>query len=220
MSRAANAGQSTPTFNAQRCFLEADRFAKAAYTLASKFTGLSDHPDYQGKEPFLPIVLYDGKQHLVMGFSPDREGTPHDMDYLGPYVVNGALAVELYLKCLCALSVGAASVRRVHKLNELYLQLSTSCRRRLSDRFEGVLVPADMYMNIAAQLRAHVNDFRWDIDYVLTNSASSFVEYRYAHDSRLGWFVGYREVRLAVRAEILSIDPSLASYGKPGLVTP
>ena len=204
-------------FDLRRCFMEAERFAKAAYTLCTRFTGLPDGQGALDRALFLPSVVFDGLEHRCYYSRPPGRNPPDDMDYVGPYAMNGALAIELYLKSLLVLSLGPSAAKRIHQFDILYESLPLGTQRRLEGHFQAALLPKDQFDMVAVSIREIVADFHWELSYLLTQSSSAFVQFRYAHDLHWGWFAGFREARIAIRHEILHLDPTLASPPKPGV---
>jgi hypothetical protein len=195
--------------DAKRCFVSAERFARAAYTLSAKFTLDADGPGALENARLLPSIAETPRGHFV--FAAGR--MQGDMGYVDGYVVMAALSLELYLKALAAVS--GASIRG-HELDRLFDALPWEVRKRANDLFLQQLRPPEVFEAIASKLREEILDFVWELPAVLSRSADAFVRFRYPHDTKWTSFVGFREARLALRAEILRIRPEWANLGDAG----
>ncbi len=187
----------------KRCFLSAARFARAAYSLSAKFTLDSDGPGALDSAAFLPSIVRGPAEHIIVAASPMKG----DMGYVDSYVVTASLSLELYLK---ALAVVSGRATRGHDLHRLFSELPKEVQERACKSFLQLLRPPEKFADIAAKLREYVPTFVWELPAVLKISADAFVSFRYAHDTRLTSFVGFREARIALRTEILRLRPDWA----------
>lgn len=187
----------------KRCFLSAGRFARAAYSLSTKFTLDSDGSGAIDNAAFLPSIVGGPTEHIVVAASPMKG----DMGYVDSYVVTASLSLELYLKTLAAVS---GSATRGHALHTLFSALPSEVQERACKSFLRLLRPQTVFADIAAKLREYDSAFVWELPTVLKMSADAFVTFRYAYDTRLTSFVGFREARIALRTEILRLRPNWA----------
>jgi hypothetical protein len=191
------------TIDPKRCFLSAERFARAAYSLSTKFTLDSDRPGAIDNAAFLPSIVGGPTEHIVVAASPMKG----DMGYVDSYVVTASLSLELYLKTLAAVS---GSATRGHDLHTLFSALPNEVQERACKSFLRLLRPQTVFADIAAKLREYDSAFVWELPAVLKMSADAFVTFRYAYDTKSTSFVGFREARIALRTEILRLRPDWA----------
>lgn len=121
--------------------------------------------------------------------------------------MTASLLLELYLKALAAVFGGAT---HGHDLHRLFSALPSEVQTRACNSFLQLLKPPKAFADVAAKLREYDSSFVWELPAVLKLSADAFVTFRYAHDTRLTSFVGFREARIALRTEILRLRPEWA----------
>ncbi|MFE0842420.1 hypothetical protein [Achromobacter insolitus] len=99
---------------------------------------------------------------------PGPDGAPiRDRNAFAPFVVNAALALELYLKALA--EAHGTRIKRLHELDRLYRALPDAARRRVEHEVK------------AALLIQPIEGFREVVD-AFTAMRSSFVEWRYLYE--------------------------------------
>ena len=107
----------------------------------------------------------------------DNEGQKFNLGLV--YGVNGALAVELYLKCLLAIECN--QVPETHDLQKLYLQLSRESRAKLRKRHDKL-----------AKDNPVLSDFRksygikTDLESLLEDGKDVFTQFRYLFEGVRG----------------------------------
>lgn len=180
----------------------AERFHKTTLLLASRVTGLPYAIFLSGRFVTLPVIVGDG-QRLAMFYQGGKgEG---DSDSITPYVVNGAFSLELNLKVLRYLETGAWP--KGHDFKKLYRQLTQTSRDFLTSTIQEVVIRSEVHRQIEAAINQKMNiPFSWDVDSLIEHSSNAFVNWRYAFESRPGWFAGYNEIRNAVVGRIRQIE--------------
>lgn len=112
-----------------------------------------------------------------------------DPDFIFPDVVCGALAPELYFKCLVTLETGATP--RGHDLVNLFHRLDPTSQASMRKHFANAPPLTKQMRQLISQKIGREIDF----DYALHSSRDAFVYWRYFHEDhrRIGpaaWFGG------------------------------
>jgi hypothetical protein len=188
------------TENVDYAFKQADRFSRSAVLLANAMVGVVDIRANLEQRRFLPVVIKDGDRMYCFFNSPTKNS---DMDFLNPYIVNAAFALELYLKVL--LYGQRNKWENSHELHGLFTKLSRQSQESIKSRFRATTSEVQ-YMTVRDTVRKDtaLTDFDWDIDVLLANSSHAFVQWRYPFEGNLGWFAGFWELRQAIVYEIKS----------------
>lgn len=182
----------------------AERFHKTTLLLASRVTGLPYDYFLGGHFETLPVVVGDGKK-LSVYFEGGREGG--DIELITPYVVNGAFALELYLKVLYFAETN--SVARGHKLKGLYDRLTRGSKDFLADRVKGFIDFSKFHRDLGEVInRESKVPFSWDAQSLIAQSSDAFEKWRYAFEAHPGCFAGYNELRNALVDRIGQIEHS------------
>jgi hypothetical protein len=120
------------------------------------------------------------------------------------YGTNGALASELYLKCLLLVECG--QVRKVHNLKKLFSQLSNESRHVLTERHE-VLSASDIIF-----ITVRKAGFRTDLPFLLDAGQDVFEQFRYPYEGLPeGIIFGLNLFGGCVRDRILDLRPDWIS---------
>lgn len=102
--------------------------------------------------------------------------SPGEKFHLGiAFGVNGAFAVELYLKCLLQIECG--QIPETHNLKELYYQLSRESRAKLKRSHDKDMQDNPMLAGFRQSLR-----IRTDLHSLLEDGQDIFIQFRYLFD--------------------------------------
>ena len=165
-----------------------ERFHRTTLLLASRVCGLPHSSFLVGRFKTLPVIVGDGQTKLAMFYESNvNQG---DSDSITPYVVNGAFALELYLKVLQFLET--SSWPKGHRLYEdLYLRLTQASKDFLAGEIKAVTANSQVHQLIQAAINEQMNiPFSWDVNRLIEQSSNAFVNWRYAFESHPGWFAG------------------------------
>jgi hypothetical protein len=121
-------------------------------------------------------------------------------DFIAPYVVNGAFALELHLKLLGFLESRTWSKK--HALDELFDALSAESRAAIDAAVGESLSGSPFLRDALAILKAKGVLIDWNTRSLLKRSADAYVNWRYAFESTPGCFAGYSEIQNALEREI------------------
>jgi HEPN domain-containing protein len=121
-----------------------------------------------------------------------------------PMAVNGAFAMELYLKALCTLDLG--STPKGHKLADLFRLLKSTTQQQIEDRFNAWKTAEEMEID-----QGEVVSIPVDLRDFLERSTDAFTVFRYAFEpgsakKGTGYFLG--DVTPAVRRVIVDRHPN------------
>lgn len=126
-----------------------------------------------------------------------------------PHVVNAALAIELYLKCLYALTLNAPVPKR-HSLKLLFEELPANVQQKVRANYQRM---ADHQLN---QWMAQQGGIASTFDSIIENASLAFENFRYHFEPGkplLPWLAG--NLAPAVRATIIELKPEWASLPAP-----
>ena len=128
------------------------------------------------------------------------------------FIVNGALALELYMKCIFVLDSKKPPLR-THDLVRIYDALCHEVRQHLNDSYRTVLNTNPAHRAMAIKIREmgirnpQLEDPK--IRTELEEVADAFVSWRYAWEGNLKGFAKFGELVRAMRATISYCDPSV-----------
>lgn len=186
----------------------AGRFSKAAVVIVESARGLFALGDSARPSSLLPVLIKDrGRLYCFFG----NPGGGIDMDMVNPYVTNAAFSLELYLKVLLFVEQGRWSGG--HGLLGLFAGLSKRSKAAIRTRFDLLVAENPDYIFIRHHIRSETSlkEFEWDLDVLLGNSSSAFVDFRYSFDRGVGWFAGFWELKEALASRIVELRPEMGS---------
>lgn len=126
-----------------------------------------------------------------------------------PMIVNGALAIELYLKALVVHETGTRP--QVHKLSELFQKLSGPCRAQVerfyNEEFENA--PDLVY---ARSIATDKNQYK--LEKMLTRYNDMFVKIRYSYEWPRLDGSSLTPIRHALLRTILAVKPEWAPLAR------
>ena len=126
-----------------------------------------------------------------------------------PFVVNSALSMELYLKCLLHIE-NKPTQARGHEFVKLFGRLTPQHRTEIANHFEQEKLRHPVLLSIFAAERAgRISALQWGINDVLIRSNEAFEKWRYSYELPINNMVyaGVQPVRDGVRKVILQIHP-------------
>jgi hypothetical protein len=169
----------------------AERQHKATVLLAERVTGVPSEAISS-----LPVLIKTDR-HMAL-FSYQVNGG--DNDFINPYLMNAAFALELYFKYLHAAESGQQLVGG-HDLLTLFDNLSGESRKFISAAWIDHLKTSEGCKLISFLIDQHVA-FELDVRYFLKNGRHAFKQWRYMYEHRSdgAWLCGYSQIRRAILA--------------------
>ena len=177
-----------------------DRLDKAVHLLAAKVSGCAEDELIA-----FPVIMRKGTRlwHVAIGGS---ESNP-DADFIIPYVINAAFSLEMCLKLLLLRESGTC--KNSHNLNDLYLAVSDESKVQMKLTFDEIVKDSDVFKDISRALNEVAKiQFSWNLDKLLAQSSTAFVDWRYAFEDSTSpsCFGGYYEIRTAILKAVTSIQ--------------
>lgn len=137
-----------------------------------------------------------------------------DIRLVEPFVVLGALALELYFKGLHAIEHNGA-VTHGHNLHDLFHRLSDESRLKITDEYNRLLPQSQTATELMKRSHRPAADF--SIENVLKEDGEAFVRWRYSYEGgKLSGFFGADLIRDATWRRILELRPSFDSLNLSG----
>ncbi|MBI4515060.1 MAG: hypothetical protein HY699_04490 [Deltaproteobacteria bacterium] len=134
-----------------------------------------------------------------------------DVTLAEPLVVTGALALELYFKCLYAIEHNGRTIRG-HDLYVLFSNLSQESRAAIKDEYDRLLPQNPTRAVLRRAFEKQVGTPPDEaIESVLRGAANAFELWRYPFEGVLSSFTGCLEIRDASRLRIIQLKPEYAA---------
>jgi len=179
-----------------------ERFDKLTHLLAAKVTGCEED-----KLLAHPVIMKRGTRLWQVSIGDPENNPGPESDFILPYVINAAFSLEMCLKLLLLRESG--TWKNGHNLNELYSAVSKESKTLMRATFDRAVKGSSTYKEIAQILNdlAEVQ-FAWDLDKLIAQSSSAFVNWRYAFEkpNKVSSFAGYYEIRIAILNAVASIS--------------
>jgi hypothetical protein len=130
-----------------------------------------------------------------------------DVTLAEPLVVTGALALELYFKCIYAIEHNGKTIRG-HDLYGLFYSLSQESRTAIRDEYDRLLPQSLTQAALRRAFHKEAGTFPDEsIEAVLKGSANAFELWRYPFEGVLSSFSGCLEIRDASWLRIIQLRP-------------
>lgn len=142
------------------------------------------------------------KSAAIHVFFPGIFGSINE-DYVNPYVMNGAFALELKMKYLHALETGER-MESTHRLDAIFSALSGETKKVIRDQFSKITTGSKLHKDTAKHFNQAVKiQFDWDVYRLLVRSSMAFERWRYIYDGDGStWFAGYSELQKSLDVRI------------------
>lgn len=126
--------------------------------------------------------------------------------YGTPFVVNCALAVELYLKCIYKLENKNKQIPNLHELDKLFNVISDDAKDFASKIFSETNENLQSYKDI----KDKIPTFEWTLSNVLSEGSKAFIQWRYSYERKqLPNFLSVKAVIVALESTIFALREDL-----------
>jgi len=185
--------------NIQGLEKSAKDYHKGAMAIASRLVGI---PEQAIKTT--PIIVKKGSQTfgLVLG----KSNILNNMDYMQPFIMNGAFSLEIKMKLIYLLEKGEQL--QVHNLLKLYEELSQNTKSHVREKVKEISNSSAWYKDISREINSKYKiQFSWEPHKLISNSALAFDRWRYVFEDidKPTWFAGYIELQQAFDSRLNEI---------------
>jgi len=122
--------------------------------------------------------------------------------YIAPIITNTAFSIELYLKCIYMIE-HKKPAPNIHQLDKLYQKLSEENRIVIKMIFD-MLVPQS---KTDMTLKEKIPGTELNLDSVLKDMSSAFINWRYSFEKRLTSFAASGPLIDALKGRIKILEP-------------
>lgn len=128
--------------------------------------------------------------------------------YKGPFIVNAAFSLELYLKCIYLIENPNQKIPHFHNLDDIFYALSKDAQ----DYSIRIFSATNRGLSSYQALKHFTIDFDWTLQSVLKRASKAFVKWRYSYEydeSDLPDFLSVTAIITALEATILLLRKDL-----------
>lgn len=176
--------------------VSANNYHKGTMTLVSNLLGV---PNEMIKT--CPIVVRKRGDTLALALG--TQGIANDMDYMLPYIINGAFSLEVKMKYLNYFETGV--LMQGHNLLTLFEDLTDDTKNSIKQKLKEITSSSSFYRDINREInKTHKVPFSWEAHKLISNSSLAFERWRYSYEDKdkVTWFAGYAELQKAFDARI------------------
>lgn len=167
----------------------AENYHKGTMAVVARLVGL---PESLIKTT--PIIIR--KSNKTYCYISGSSNLQLDMDFVQPFIMNGAFSLEVKMKLLSILETGVQL--RGHNLLELYKKLSDDTKLHTREKLKEIVIGSNLHKKTSSNLNSDYNiQFSWDAYKLISNSALAFEKWRYSFEDqdKVTWFAGYLELQ-------------------------
>lgn len=175
-------------------------YHKGTMAIASRLVGV---PEVAIKTT--PIIVKKGNQ--TFGFVLGKNNVPSNMDYMQPFIMNGAFSLEIKMKLIYLLEKGV--LLQGHNLLKLYEELGQTTKSHVREKVKEISNSSSWYRDISREINSKYKiQFSWEPHKLISNSALAFDRWRYVFEDadKPTWFAGYIELQQAFDSRLNEIN--------------